>query len=121
MLEKYESSRSGQSHSCCFHISQTWLFDHLANSIELFLAELDGRPGTILFEMLHRSRARNGQHRARTHEEPGQRNLTGLRMMLSGNLGKRAALVRKLTRRQGRPGNKADALTSAAIYHLLRF
>jgi hypothetical protein len=47
-----------------FYLSSRWLLTCSIDGVKLFLAESDRRSHDILFEMLHRRGARNGQHRA---------------------------------------------------------
>src|SRR6266567_7187107 len=95
------------------------LFASSIKSIKLFLAEPDRRTNHVLIQMLHPGSSRNRQHRARAFEEPGERNLTGLSVVPPGNLVEGSPGASQFSKRQGRPGDKADTLALTKIDHRL--
>src|SRR3989440_3206239 len=95
------------------------LFASSIKSIKLFLAEPDRRTNHVLIKMLHLRSSRNRQHRARAFEEPGERNLTGLGVVSPGDLVEGTPGASQFSSCQRGPGDKADTLAGAEIYHRL--
>src|SRR5260370_2567191 len=68
--------------------------------------------------MLHLGSSGDRQHRARAHEEPGERNLTGPGIVALCDLVKTSAGVGNLSSFQREPGYKADTLARTNVNHL---
>src|SRR5260370_10534960 len=68
--------------------------------------------------MLHLGSSGDRQHRARAHEEPGERNLVGPGIVALCDLVKKSAGVGKLSRFKREPGYKADTLARTNVNHL---
>jgi hypothetical protein len=73
----------------------------------------------ILFQVLHFRGAGNRQHHRAALQEPGQRHGAGRDIVRMGDLVERPARRGQVTRRQGKPGNKADGVLFAIFQHRL--
>jgi hypothetical protein len=90
-----------------------------ANLLELVLAQSDLRALDVLFQVLDRRGARDGQGRWGAMQQPGQGNLAGSRMVSPGNLVQDTAWTCQFADPLRIPGEKADALACAQVDHFL--
>src|SRR5579883_2618116 len=89
-----------------------WLFQSQAHAI--FLRELNIRGGHVLFQMLQRRRAGNGQHHRRAREQPRKPDLEHIRAVRFGD-DLQLGVVGQFARTQRKVWDERDAVLLAKI------